>query len=154
MSNSSTFLDLFKEIEEAIIGLGLLGKGEVRTANWRTFANYWLPRGFFGGIVKGNGATDLIRRPPARLEKLDDAYVWGPRPEAIKDAQELFLKGVCQVQHNASLSTGPPFNAQSGEDDEILAAQAQWVLEKVLDARPDVRKLVQDHTPLGRRSQR
>ena len=40
MSNSSTFLDLFKEIEEAIIGLGLLGKGEVRTANWRTFANY------------------------------------------------------------------------------------------------------------------
>ena len=153
MSNSSSFLYLYKEIEEAIIGLGLLGKSEVRIANWRTFANYWLPRGFFGGIVKGNGATDLIRRPPARLEKVDNAYVWGPRPEAIKDAQELFLKGVCQVQHNASLFADPRCIAQSGEDDEILAAQAQWVLEKVLDARPDVRKLMQDHALLGHRSQ-
>jgi hypothetical protein len=110
-----------------------------------------MPRRFT--VVKGNGATDLIRRPPARLEKFDDGYVWGPRPEAIKDAQELFLKGVCQVQHNASLAADPLCITQSGEDDEILAAQAQWVLEKALDARPDVRKLMQDHAVPGHRSQ-
>ena len=80
----------------------------------------------------------LIGEPPRT--QMRSAMRFEPEnPAAIRNVQELFLKGVCQVRNN--LVHGPKFMGPEGERERSkkLIADAVWVLGEVAKKRPDLK---------------
>jgi len=86
-------------------------------ADWDAFAKTLGPE-FFVQIRDSHRADTLLSEPPRR--RMNEGFNWHPEhPQPIKDTQDLFRRGVCQVRHN--LAHGEKFSVTGESWDRDVA---------------------------------
>jgi hypothetical protein len=137
-ATTARFFAAFARFEFALMRCNYLrarGRDNGAEADWNKLAAE-LGEPFFREVRDTNKLPTLINDPPKKLVVQNNQAIFGPRPEPITSAAELFVSAR-RVRNN--LFHGNKMFASNRHRDVALMLEVLWLLEYVMTKRPELR---------------
>lgn len=139
--HATAFTALFARVEHALRRTGYARADQDRAVvDWRKFAKE-LGDGFFTYVCKSRRAVTLVGEPPRIYHR--DRGMLPKVQKPIKDVEQLFTRGVCQVRN--SIVHGEKYVDFATPRDDALVNEANWVLEQAVGHHPKITELLVVH---------
>ena len=129
---ADSFIILYRRVEHALSNQPAYLQNQAKAkVKWTSFAQS-LGENFFSYIER-SGKTQTILTEPPRVLHSDGR--WLPETQTtIKDVNELFVRGVCQVRHN--IEHAGKFLYPEEKRSYDLVSEAAWILSQAISRHP------------------